>query len=171
MNQDTLTHYLAAEALAEQVCSTLGSRSQRLVTAESCTGGLMASFLTGVAGSSQCFERGFVTYSNQAKCDLLAVPASVLEEYGAVSQQNASAMAMGALRHSQSQWAVSITGIAGPGGGSDQKPVGTVMFAWARIGFAATTAEQHFLGDRQLVRLQAVEFAFTELLEQLQQAK
>ena len=117
------------EALAGRLGALLVNEQLKLVTAESCTGGWVAQCLTAIAGSSAWFDRGFVSYSNEAKQEMLGVPADTLAEYGAVSQPVAVAMAEGALRNSRADWAVAITGIAGPTGGSPQKPVGTVCFA------------------------------------------
>ncbi len=121
----------AIELLARQVLEACRRHQVMLATAESCTGGLVAAALTGIAGSSDVVERGFVTYSNEAKCDMLGVPASLVASHGAVSAEVAAAMAEGALRHARAAVAVSVTGIAGPGGGSEAKPVGLVHFAAA----------------------------------------
>lgn len=134
-----------------------------VTTAESCTGGLVAAALTSVAGSSAVVERGFVTYSNQAKTDMLGVTETLIARHGAVSGEVAAAMAQGALRHSRAEIAVSITGIAGPGGGSPEKPVGLVHFALARRGHAPQTHHRVFAGDRDQVRLAAALFALTLL--------
>lgn len=155
------------EALARQVGEALRQRHEMLATAESCTGGWVAQCLTAIAGSSAWFERGFVTYSNQAKMDMLGVLGGVLEEHGAVSEATARAMAEGAVAHSRAQWSLAITGIAGPGGGSVAKPVGTVCFAWARRDGGCLATTRHFGGDRDAVRRQAVAFALGGLLEQL----
>ena len=155
-----------AQSLAPQVmalASALQARGECLAVAESCTGGWLAQVLTAQAGSSAWFDRGFVTYSNAAKQEMLAVPATTLAEHGAVSPATALAMASGVLAHSAAQWAVAITGIAGPGGGSAEKPVGTVCFAWA--GVMTCEAETCcFAGDRHEVRAQAVEHALRGLL-------
>ena len=151
----------AAEALER--CRGAG---RRVSTAESCTGGLVAGLLTGVAGSSDVFDRAFVTYSNAAKTEMLGVSPALIEEHGAVSEAVARAMAGGALARSQASVAVAVTGIAGPGGGSAGKPVGLVHFACARSD-GATAAERHvFGGDRTAVRLAAAEAALG-LLERL----
>ena len=127
-------------------------RGLRVATAESCTGGLVAACLREIAGSSDVFDRGFVTYSNEAKMDLIGVPAALLEAHGAVSAEVARAMAEGALAHSRADVAVAITGIAGPGGGSEQKPVGLVFMSVARKS-GPTRVERHvFSGDRSGVR-------------------
>jgi nicotinamide-nucleotide amidase len=119
-------------AAAKSILQRARSRGLKIATAESCTGGLVAAALTEIAGSSDVFDRGFVTYSNDAKHAVLGVPAAVLKRYGAVSAETAAAMAKGALKHSLADVAIAITGIAGPGGGSKQKPVGLVHFAAAR---------------------------------------
>jgi nicotinamide-nucleotide amidase len=151
---------------AETLIATCRQASIMLATAESCTGGLLAALLTEIAGSSQAFERGFVTYSNAAKADMLGVPWNLIAQHGAVSAPVAIRMAEGALCHSPTAIAVSITGIAGPGGGSFEKPVGLVHFACARAG-APTRAEAHLFGDRGRsgIRLGSVERAL-RLLEE-----
>jgi nicotinamide-nucleotide amidase len=136
----------ALRAGAEELLATARAQSLRLVTAESCTGGLIAGLLTEIPGSSDVVERGFVTYSNQAKEDLLGVPADLIHRHGAVSAEVARAMAQGALEHSLAQLAVAVTGIAGPGGGTAAKPVGLVYIAVQRQGHAAHTREFRF-GD------------------------
>ncbi len=149
----------AVQALAE----ALRARGEHLATAESCTGGLIAAACTAVAGSSDWFERGFVTYSNAAKTELLAVDAALITRHGAVSEPVARAMAEGALVRSQAQWAVAVTGIAGPGGAVPGKPVGTVWLAWGRAG--AVQAERLQLdGDRAAVREATVHTALARLL-------
>ena len=137
---------------------------RRLATAESCTGGMVAARLTDIAGSSDVVERGFVTYSNEAKIELLGVSAELLQHYGAVSAQVARAMADGALAHSRADIAISITGIAGPGGAVPGKPVGLVYLAVAAKGRDTRVERQHFDGDRRAVRSVALERAL-ELLE------
>ena len=139
-------------------------RGLKLATAESCTGGLVAALLTEIPGSSDVVERGFVTYSNEAKLELLGVPAETLAEFGAVSEPTARAMALGALQHSRAQIAVSITGVAGPGGGSAAKPVGLVHFGCAGPGGRLITVERRF-GDlgRAKVRQAALEQALNLL--------
>jgi nicotinamide-nucleotide amidase len=151
--------------LARRVGAALLARQEMLATAESCTGGWVAQELTAIAGSSAWFERGFVTYSNAAKMEMLSVPPETLAQHGAVSEATALAMATGALAHSHAGWALAITGIAGPGGGSPEKPVGTVCFAWAGQG-TARAVTRRFSGERAEVRRQAVEFALAELLRQ-----
>lgn len=149
--------------LAVQTGAALQDTQHMLVTAESCTGGLISAALTDIAGSSNWFERGFVTYSNEAKHDMLGVPADLIERHGAVSEPVARAMAEGALRHSRAQIAVSVTGIAGPGGGSPDKPVGTVWFGWSN-GQRTVTERQQFDGDREHVRTQAAAHALRGVL-------
>lgn len=141
-----------------------------LTTAESCTGGWAAQVITHTAGSSAWFDRGFVTYSNDAKLDMLGVRPETLERFGAVSQETASEMAAGALKDSNSMISIAITGIAGPTGGSPGKPVGTVCFAWCRVGETATTETAMFAGDREAVRRQAVIHALRGLLLRLDPA-
>jgi len=137
----------------------------KVATAESCTGGLVAAALTEVPGSSEIVERGFVTYSNEAKEEMLAVSPALIRAFGAVSEPVARAMAEGALARSHADMAVSITGIAGPGGGSLEKPVGLVHVGLARRGRATRTSHRIFGGDRAMVRALAVEFALELLLQ------
>jgi nicotinamide-nucleotide amidase len=145
----------------------LKARGLKLATAESCTGGWVAQAVTAVAGSSDWFERGFVTYSNEAKREMLGVAAATLERAGAVSEETALEMARGALAASRAQVAVSITGVAGPTGGTAAKPVGMVCFGWALAGGAADAATKHFAGDREAVRRQSVAHALQGLLERI----
>ena len=149
--------------LASQLGQQLIAREAMVTTAESCTGGLVAAALTDIAGSSAWFERGFVTYSNHAKVEMLGVDADLIETRGAVSEDVARAMAEGALLESRAQLAVSITGIAGPGGGTRDKPVGTVCFGWAN-GDTVHTERLVFAGDRRAVREQTVLHALQGLL-------
>ncbi|TAK90413.1 MAG: CinA family protein [Burkholderiaceae bacterium] len=160
-------------ALEEQVArlaDTLLGRGWMLVTAESCTGGGIAAALTERPGSSAWFERGYVTYSNAAKCELLGVQLATLERQGAVSEAVAQEMAVGALAQSHAQLAVSVTGIAGPDGGTLAKPVGTVCFAWAVQGQPCRTETRDFAGDRQAIRLQACIHALAGALQALERA-
>lgn len=136
----------------------------RLTTAESCTGGLVASSITALAGSSDWFERGYITYSNQAKSEDLGVDAHLIELHGAVSEEVAQAMAQGAKRSSKSQVAISITGIAGPTGGSTEKPVGTVWLAWALIDDTIVSEKKLFSGDREAIQAQACDYSLDRLL-------
>lgn len=154
--------------LAKQVGQYLLARQWYLATAESCTGGWVAETITAVAGSSQWFERGFVCYSNIAKQEMLGVNAVDLQRYGAVSEQVACALAEGALQHSHAHLSLSVTGIAGPDGGSDDKPVGTVWFAWSGRHFATQSQVQHFTGNRQQVRLQAVMYSLEHIRQLLE---
>jgi len=154
-------------ALSEAVGSACRQRRLLLATAESCTGGWVAQVITHTSGSSEWFERGFVTYSNEAKTELLGVRDEIIKERGAVSLETAAAMAEGALKNSKALIALSITGIAGPTGGSPGKPVGTVCFAWCRIGEPAESETAVFAGDREAVRRQAVVHALRGLLTRL----
>lgn len=149
-----------------QMADLLLEKHLRLVTAESCTGGLIAAACTDLAGSSAWFERGFVTYSNDAKTELLEVPARLLARAGAVCEGVARAMALGALAHSHAQVAVAVTGVAGPAGGSPAKPVGTVWFGFAVPG-QVITEKCLFAGDRAQVRAATVQHAFTRLVDLL----
>ncbi len=155
---DVSSRMFSPALLAEAEALLVQFRAQRqtLVTAESCTGGLIAALFTEIAGASDVFERGFVTYSNAAKQQCLSVPADVIEAHGAVSAAVASAMASGALAHSLASVALSVTGIAGPGGGSAEKPVGLVFIGLATHRKAAESHRYVFAGDRAAIRLQAV---------------
>jgi nicotinamide-nucleotide amidase len=165
--------------LVEQLASKLQSRGLLLTTAESCTGGMIAAACTDLAGSSAWFDRGFITYSNDAKTAMLGVSSSMIRRHGAVSENVANAMASGAVRAIAEGMvgrpypagltghvAVAVTGVAGPGGGSTEKPVGTVCFGFAVDG-KIQTSTQHFAGDRAAVREQTVIFALSELLRLL----
>jgi nicotinamide-nucleotide amidase len=145
---------------AENLLEKLRRAELTLATAESCTGGLIAGLLTEIPGSSDVVERGYVTYSNAAKCEALGVPANLIAEHGAVSAEVARAMAQGALKHARADIAIAVTGVAGPGGGSDEKPVGLVHLAVARRGFVAVHKAERF-GDlgRSAVRLATIEAA------------
>jgi nicotinamide-nucleotide amidase len=154
-------------ALSEAVGLSCRQRRLFLATAESCTGGWAAQVITHTAGSSEWFERGFVTYSNEAKVELLGVPAEILAQFGAVSPETAAKMAEGALKNSKALISLAITGIAGPTGGSPGKPVGTVCFAWCRVGQIADTETRVFAGNREAVRRQAVIHALQGLLLRL----
>lgn len=151
-------------ALATHVGHALSARGEMVATAESCTGGWAAQVLTAAPGSSAWFERGFVTYTNDAKREMLGVPAETLRRFGAVSEETAREMAAGALHHSRATRSLSITGIAGPGGGSPQKPVGLVCFGWAEKRGEPRSATCRFDGDRQEIRRQSVIFALQGLL-------
>ena len=154
------------DELARKVGERLKAAGEQLVTAESCTGGWVAQAVTAIAGSSGWFERGFVTYSNASKEELLGVRAATLERHGAVSEETAREMVQGALARSNGSLALAVTGIAGPGGGSPDKPVGTVCFAWGR-GKDVTTETRHFSGGRDSVRRQSVVHALEGVLRAL----
>ncbi len=148
----------------DQLARHLIENSWFLVTAESCTGGGIAQTMTTMPGSSTWFDRGFVTYSNDSKQEMLDVPASLLEQNGAVSEEVVRAMTQGALAHSRAQIALAVTGVAGPGGGSQQKPVGTVWIAWGRE--TQTYSRKYlFTGDRQNIRAQSEAAAIQGLLD------
>lgn len=153
------------EALASELGAALLARQWLLVTAESCTGGWIAEAVTTISGSSAWYERGFVTYSNEAKQEMLGVPEAIITTHGAVSRETAAAMARGALAHSRAHLAVSVTGVAGPTGGSATKPVGTVWFGFANNAEVLATHHQLFDGDRTSIRRQAVAFALRRLLQ------
>jgi len=155
------------ERLSFLVGEALLSRKLMLACAESCTGGWVAESVTATAGSSSWFERGFVTYSNAAKQELLGVQADTLRRQGAVSEAVVAEMAAGALRRSHAQVALAISGVAGPTGGSPDKPVGTVCFAWVLRGEEPTTDTVRFSGDREAVRRQSVLHALQGLLDRL----
>lgn len=153
--------------LAEKLLGACHRENIKLATAESCTGGLIAGYLTSVAGSSDVFERGFVTYSNEAKSEMLGVPEALIIRVGAVSEEVSRAMAEGALVHSLAQLTLAVTGIAGPGGGTVEKPVGLVHHACA---LASTTIyhERHvYSGDREVIRLATIETALSMALKAL----
>jgi nicotinamide-nucleotide amidase len=145
---------------AEALLAACRAAGVTLATAESCTGGLIAATLTAIAGSSDVVDRGFVAYANEAKTEMLGVPADLIASVGAVSEPVAAAMAEGALARSRAAIAVSVTGVAGPGGGSAEKPVGLVWFGLARTGTPAITARQIFPGDRTRIRAATVAHAF-----------
>ena len=156
-------------ALCADLAQALQARGWMMATAESCTGGLIAAQCTELAGSSLWFERGFVSYSNAAKTELMGVPAALIAAHGAVSEPVARAMAQGALQHAQAQVSVAVTGIAGPGGGSADKPVGTVWLAWCVAG-QLSSERCVFGGDRAAVRAATVQHALQGLLTRVQQA-
>lgn len=155
----------ALAALADEVAELLCERRLMLVTAESCTGGWIAKCCTDLPGSSHWFERGFVTYTNDAKMEELGVLAETLQAYGAVSEATVAEMAAGALRQSNAQVSVSVSGIAGPGGGRPDKPVGTVCFGWVVAGKAPVTRRMLFSGNREQVRRQAVAEALRGVID------
>jgi len=153
-------------SLAVELGRRAQSRRELIAVAESCTGGLVAGAITAVAGSSDWFDRGFVTYSNEAKIDDLGVALHTIERFGAVSVETAAEMARGALDASGASWAVAVTGIAGPAGGTPEKPVGTVCFAWA--GPAGIESERRQLrGDRAGIRRESVRVALAGLIDRL----
>ena len=154
-------------ALAQSLGTKLREKGVLLVTAESCTGGWAAEAVTAIAGSSEWFERGFVTYSNDAKVEMLGVRPETLERHGAVSEETAREMAAGALARGRGTCALAVTGVAGPGGGTAEKPVGMVCFAWASRARPVRSETRRFAGDREAVRRQSVERALRGLLEQL----
>lgn len=149
--------------LVAVVSEILRARHLKMASAESCTGGLIAAHITERAGSSEIFDRGFVTYSNDAKIDMLGVSPASLDEHGAVSQTVAKEMAFGAIRNSNADIAISVTGIAGPGGGSAEKPVGLVYIGFSRRGEAATAQRYMFEGSRDEVRAQSVRTALEKI--------
>jgi nicotinamide-nucleotide amidase len=153
------------QASVEALATALRARGWMLTTAESCTGGLIAAACTSVAGSSDWFERGFVTYSNAAKSDLLGVPAALIERHGAVSAEVARAMAQGALTRSKAQVSVAVTGVAGPGGGTAAKPVGTVWMAVGKVGGATVVELLQLAGDRAAVRNQTLAIAVNAVIK------
>ena len=153
------------ETLARSVGHELKKQGLMLAAAESCTGGWVAQIVTSVSGSSEWFERGFVTYTNLSKREMLGVKTMILSRHGAVSEPTARAMAEGALANSHAQVAVAITGIAGPTGGTPEKPVGTVCFAWAGKKRDTVSAKHLFTGDREGIRRQAVATALQGLLD------
>lgn len=156
--------------LSESVAAACRRRRLLLTTAESCTGGWVAQVITHTAGSSEWFERGFVTYSNEAKVEMLGVRPATLQQFGAVSPETAAEMAGGALINSRAMISLAITGIAGPGGGSPGKPVGTVCFAWCRVGENAQGETAIFAGGREAIRRQAAVHALRGLLVRLDAA-
>lgn len=159
---------MTLEILAQQLGKSLQTRGLSVVTAESCTGGWVAKTITDIAGSSHWFEQGFVTYSNEAKQEMLAVRAETLACFGAVSEATVKEMARGALVRSRAGISVAVSGIAGPGGGSIDKPVGTVCFAWSLKTGREWSVREYFPGDRNAVRRQSVERALQGLLDVLE---
>ena len=156
--------------LCARVAQALMAQGWKLATAESCTGGMIAAACTDLSGSSEWFERGFVTYSNEAKVDCLGVDAALIARHGAVSETVARAMAFGAVRHSLAQASVAVTGVAGPTGGSRDKPAGTVWFGF-QVDGRLTSETRHFEGDRAAVRAATVQHALRRLLALLTPAE
>jgi nicotinamide-nucleotide amidase len=150
--------------ITQELARVLIKNHWHLSTAESCTGGMVAASITELAGSSEWFERGYVTYSNQSKSEDIDVSQNLIEQHGAVSDQVARAMALGAKQNSGSDLSLSITGIAGPTGGSPEKPIGTVCFAWALANDQIVSETKHFEGNRQQIRQQACDFSLRKLL-------
>ena len=163
---EELRQELEPDAAVGLLAELLMARAWKLATAESCTGGMIAAACTDLAGSSLWFDRGFVTYSNAAKTDSLGIDAELIEKEGAVSDVVARAMAFGAVRQSQAQVGVAVTGVAGPSGGSDAKPVGTVWFGF-QVGGVLTSELRRFAGDRAAVRAATVRHALNRLLQLL----
>jgi len=153
--------------LAGEVAALLADKKITVAVAESCTGGALCQALTDIPGSSAWFDRGFITYSNQAKVDMLGVSSTLLDQYGAVSFETARAMVEGVHGHSNAELAIAITGIAGPEGGTAEKPVGTVFFGIGQKGQAVKIDKRRFKGDREEVRARSVEFVLKALLKTL----
>ena len=153
--------------LASEMAALLADKKITVAVAESCTGGALCQALTDIPGSSNWFDRGFITYSNQAKVDMLGVSSTLLDQYSAVSFETARAMVEGVHGHSQAELAIAITGIAGPGGGTAEKPVGTVFFGIGQKGQAVKIDKRRFKGDRGEVRARSVEFVLKALLKTL----
>ncbi|NKB37994.1 MAG: nicotinamide-nucleotide amidohydrolase family protein [Gammaproteobacteria bacterium] len=158
----------ATQELTERLAGAMLKHELSLVTAESCTGGGIAHSVTSIAGSSGWFDRGFVTYTNDAKRECLGVSTETLTNFGAVSEECAAEMVLGALQNSHAGIAVSVTGLAGPGGGSEDKPVGTVCFGWCQRNQSSVTTRVVFEGDREQVRRQSVLLAMQGLLDMLE---
>lgn len=158
------------EELVQQLAAKLTEKGWMLATAESCTGGMIAAACTDLAGSSQWFDRGFVTYSNEAKTEMLGVPAELIAKHGAVSEQVVRAMAEGAIRHSRAQVSIAVTGIAGPGGGSEDKPVGTVWVGWWLSDLTYSTCV-HLSGERIDIRQKTLSDSLKQLIKTLSTAQ
>ncbi|BCX50965.1 MULTISPECIES: CinA family protein [Comamonas] len=154
------------EELVRQLAARLTEKGWMLATAESCTGGMIAAACTDLAGSSQWFERGFVTYSNEAKTEMLGVPAELIAKHGAVSEEVVRAMAEGAIRHSLAQVSIAVTGVAGPSGGSADKPVGTVWVGWG-LGQSIYSMRLNLQGSRARIRLETMSHILKTVLENL----
>lgn len=165
-----MSHLEPARSALQRIAERLRARREKLAFAESCTGGMLAMLATELAGSSRWFERGVVTYSNVAKQDLLAVPEDLIRAQGAVCEDVVRAMAAGVLANCPVQWAVAVTGIAGPDGGSADKPVGTVWVAWGRRDQAIDTHCFRFDGDRRAVREQTASLALAGLAQRIEAA-
>ncbi len=159
-----LSQLASISSLVEQLAQALQRQGTSIATVESCTGGMVAAAFTDQAGSSAWFDRGFVTYSNQAKCDMVGVQAATLSAHGAVSEPVAVEMAEGGCRHSQASCAVAITGIAGPGGATSDKPLGMVCFAWAGFFSDTRVSTQYFKGNRAEVRAQSLRYVIEQAI-------
>jgi len=159
---------LSDDELIQRIAAALTQRRERIGTAESCTGGLIAAACTSLSGSSAWFERGVVSYSNQAKSELLGVPEGLISQHGAVSAEVAEQMARGLLARAPIDWALAVTGVAGPTGGTAAKPVGTVWLALVSAGRPARVWREHFAGDRHAVRAQTVTSGLAALCEALE---
>lgn len=157
------------QEMVDELANQLSEKKWMLATAESCTGGMIASFCTDKPGSSAWFERGFVTYSNDAKREMLGIPEHIILEHGAVSQHTVEAMALGALKHSYANIAVAVSGIAGPSGGTPGKPVGMVCFSWMSEYHTPRKETVNFEGDRKAIRQQAVDHALNGLIKLLRE--
>lgn len=155
------------QQLAVELSTKLLARGWMVATAESCTGGWVGQLLTALPGSSAWYERGFITYANAAKIEMLGVPPATLDTFGAVSEETACAMAQGALAHSHAQASLAITGIAGPSGGTPQKPVGMVCYGWALTDGTLLSSNCRLSGDREEIRSRAVAAALRGLIELL----
>ena len=160
-------HNIDLHEITQELARVLIKNHWHLSTAESCTGGMVAASITELAGSSEWFERGYVTYSNQSKSEDIDVSQNLIEQHGAVSDQVARAMALGAKQNSGSDLSLSITGITGPTGGSSEKPIGTVCFAWALANDQIVSETKYFEGNRQQIRQQACDFSLRKLLDLL----
>lgn len=156
-----------AQTTLTMVAESLIASNQMLAVAESCTGGWLAKVCTDLPGSSRWFERGFVTYSDAAKIELLGVGEQTLTNYGAVSEQTVREMTAGTLKNSHAAWSIAISGVAGPDGGTEANPVGSVWFAWQQLGAEPLSKKELFVGERHSIREQSVEFALSELYKLL----
>ncbi|AWB65879.1 hypothetical protein C2869_05230 [Saccharobesus litoralis] len=160
-----MENWSAITILSSEVGELLKQDNKTVATAESCTGGGIAMALTEIPGSSAYFTQSWVTYSNAAKVNLLNIPETILEQHGAVSESTVNAMAISALSQAETDYAIAVSGVAGPDGGTEAKPVGFVMFAFAQKDSDTLVIEKNFAGDRQSVRGQAIEFALQQLKE------
>jgi nicotinamide-nucleotide amidase len=159
-----MTQISQVHQFAEHIGQLLEQQHLKLTTAESCTGGQLAQTITSIPGASKWFERGFISYSNLSKQELLSVKKNTLQRYGAVSQKTAKEMAEGALKMSPADISIAITGIVGPSDRNEEQPVGTIYFAWAHRNTFCEVSMRHFDGDRLIIRYNAVEFALKQLI-------